>query len=168
MKFIHGLAALGSLATVSAQSCNADNCLRAMRSPERIAEARAFCGTYTTATASIPAFATQACTGNVASRVSSACSCIATTSAPATSVSTSPGIACGRHFKFLVLNSNVRFQLPQLLVAPLMARTPPFHSRLELSTWKDMPKRTQLDLSVVEPEDQQPQSLQEAQLPALL
>ncbi|KAK0115696.1 hypothetical protein ONS96_014141 [Cadophora gregata f. sp. sojae] len=94
MKFLQGLAALCSFATVSAQACNADNCLRAMRSPERIAEARAFCGTYATTTASIPAFATSACTGDTASRVSSACACIATTaSATSTAAPTAP--SCG-------------------------------------------------------------------------
>jgi hypothetical protein len=83
MKFVNSVLALGGLAAVSAQSCNADNCLRAMRGAERIEAARAFCGTFTTAavtaTAAIPTFAVEACTGSVVSRVSSACSCIATT-----------------------------------------------------------------------------------------
>ncbi|KAL5314470.1 hypothetical protein ACEPPN_017110 [Leptodophora sp. 'Broadleaf-Isolate-01'] len=91
MKLLSSLVALSSIASASAQVCNADNCLRGLRSPERIAEAREFCGTFTTApvtaTASIPTFAAQACAGNVASRVSSACSCIATSTAtPTTSV----------------------------------------------------------------------------------
>lgn len=83
--FLQTLTAATSLLTaVSAQSCNADNCLRALRAPERLSEARVFCGTYTiTASATVPTYASSACTGDVASRVSSACSCIATpTSTP--------------------------------------------------------------------------------------
>lgn len=96
MKFTNTLLGLGGLASASAQSCNADNCLRALRASSRLEEARAFCGTFTTATvtatAGIPTFAAQACTGDVASRVSSACSCIA----PSTTSSGPPApTACG-------------------------------------------------------------------------
>ena len=74
----------GVLATAEA-TCNADNCLRALRAtqtPGRLEAAQSFCATFTatpvTATASIPTFAIQNCVGNVASRVSSACSCLPT------------------------------------------------------------------------------------------
>ncbi|RFU34240.1 hypothetical protein B7463_g2081, partial [Scytalidium lignicola] len=78
-------------ATVTA-SCNADNCLRALRATARIEDARAFCATFTTesvtATTAIPSYAVAGCTGNVASRVRSACSCIVTSSSPAITTST--------------------------------------------------------------------------------
>lgn len=72
-------------------ACNADNCLRALRATARIDEAQSFCATFTTAavtaTSAIPSYAVAGCTGDVASRVSSACTCIATStsSVPATS-----------------------------------------------------------------------------------
>ena len=66
-----------------AASCNADNCLRALRATARLEAAQSFCATFTTAavaaTSAIPSYAVAGCTGNIASRVSSACSCIATT-----------------------------------------------------------------------------------------
>jgi len=75
-----------SLATAEA-SCNADNCLRALRAtqtPGRLEAAQSFCATFTaspvTATASVPTFAVENCVGNVVSRVSSACSCLPTAS----------------------------------------------------------------------------------------
>jgi hypothetical protein len=74
-----------------ASSCNADNCLRALRAsdvPGRLQAAQSFCANFTaqtvTSTASIPTYAVAGCEGNVTSRVSSACACIAT------STSTSP------------------------------------------------------------------------------
>ena len=91
---VHFKAVLAFLApAAAAASCNADNCLRGLRASNRLTEAQAFCGTFTTApvtaTSAIPTFAVQACTGNVASRVSSACSCIATSTSavPTTTVS---------------------------------------------------------------------------------
>ncbi|KAG9231310.1 ribonuclease Trv [Amylocarpus encephaloides] len=81
-----------------AASCNADNCLRALRATARLEAAQSFCATFTTAsvteTSAIPSYAVAGCTGNVASRVSSACSCISTPSTtstfvPSTSTSTS-------------------------------------------------------------------------------
>ena len=109
-------------------SCNADNCLRALRNPARLEAAQQFCGTFTTAivtattasmcfsfclgfvdedsvlpqmftivasysskirlyllTDTVPSFAVTACAGDIASRVSSACSCVASsTSVPST------------------------------------------------------------------------------------
>ncbi|CAG8972130.1 hypothetical protein HYALB_00008135 [Hymenoscyphus albidus] len=71
-------------------ACNADNCLRALRAPARLEEAQLFCATFTTAAVSaasaIPSYAVVGCTGDVASRVSSACTCIAS-STPVTSTS---------------------------------------------------------------------------------
>ena len=50
-------------ATVLA-SCNADNCLRALRATARLEAAQAFCGTFTTAsvtaTSAIPSYAVAA------------------------------------------------------------------------------------------------------------
>ncbi|KAH8807834.1 ribonuclease Trv [Xylogone sp. PMI_703] len=82
-----------AFAATAAASCNADNCLRALRATARIDDARAFCATFTTesvtATTGIPSYAVAGCTGNVASRVSSACSCIATSSPATTTTTTS-------------------------------------------------------------------------------
>ncbi len=102
-------ALLGTFTLVSG-SCNADNCLRALRNPTRIENARAFCATYTAApspTIAIPSYATEACKANQVGdqefRVSSACSCIATASPTVTvsstatsssSVTASPTAAC--------------------------------------------------------------------------
>ena len=81
-------------------SCDADNCLRAFRAtqtPGRLSSAQAFCATFTastvTATTGLPTYATPACTGNVVSRVSSACSCIAPAST--TSIVSTPGATAG-------------------------------------------------------------------------
>ena len=71
------------------KACNRDNCFRQMlQNQEKVQE---FCGTYTTAvstaTTSLPTFVT-ACSG-LPSRVSSACSCIATPTATPTSTPSS-------------------------------------------------------------------------------
>ncbi|PVH76875.1 hypothetical protein DL98DRAFT_574162 [Cadophora sp. DSE1049] len=70
------------------KSCNADNCLRAMRSTSvkgRLEESQAFCGEFTkTFVADVSVvkdYAKSACAGNLISRVSSACSCLPTASA---------------------------------------------------------------------------------------
>lgn len=70
------------------KTCNADNCLRALRStsvPGRLEESREFCDKFTaTVTADVgvvPTFAAKACGANVISRVSSACSCLPTPTA---------------------------------------------------------------------------------------
>lgn len=76
-------------ATSVAASCNADNCLRALRAPAKLAEAQSFCATFTTASVAIPSYAAAACTGDVSSRVSSACSCIATSTISSTATPTS-------------------------------------------------------------------------------
>lgn len=85
------------LSFAAAKDCNADNCLRALRNSHisgRLQDAQAFCTTFTaqtvTATTAIPTYAVEACAGDVASRVSSACSCIAssTTSTAPTSTAT--------------------------------------------------------------------------------
>ncbi|KAK3388001.1 hypothetical protein B0H63DRAFT_168077 [Podospora didyma] len=66
-------------------NCNADNCLRAMRSEARLGESQAFCGeftkTYVADVAVVPAYAAKMCTTNVISRVSSACQCLPTKAA---------------------------------------------------------------------------------------
>lgn len=70
------------------KSCNADNCLRAMRANHidgRLADSQEFCGEFTaTVTAdvsAVPTYAAEACGANVISRVSSACSCLPTPTA---------------------------------------------------------------------------------------
>jgi hypothetical protein len=67
------------------KTCNADNCLRALRAntvPGRLEESQAFCGEFTKTwvadVALVKDYAAAACTGNVISRVSSACSCLPT------------------------------------------------------------------------------------------
>lgn len=73
--------------TCKPKTCNADNCLRAMRAtstPGRLEESQEFCATYTKTFVAdvsvLPAYAASACAGNVISRVSSACSCLPTAS----------------------------------------------------------------------------------------
>ncbi|KAL8415360.1 hypothetical protein RB596_006097 [Gaeumannomyces avenae] len=68
-----------------AASCNADNCLRAMRSTSvagRLEESQKFCGEFTKTfiadVSVVPDYASKACGANVISRVSSACSCLPT------------------------------------------------------------------------------------------
>ena len=63
--------------------CNADNCLRALRSTSpagRLLESRKFCGEFTktvvTDVSLVKPYLTGSCAGNVVSRVSSACGCI--------------------------------------------------------------------------------------------
>ncbi|PNH42963.1 hypothetical protein VD0004_g4453 [Verticillium dahliae] len=65
--------------------CNADNCLRALRSNSvkgRLEESQDFCAGYTAnlikESSVLPAYAQKACTGDAVSRVSSACSCLPT------------------------------------------------------------------------------------------
>ena len=67
------------------KSCNADNCLRAMRAssvPGRLAESQEFCADFTDGWTAdvgvVPSYASSACGTNVISRVSSACSCLPT------------------------------------------------------------------------------------------
>ena len=80
------LAAVACFLATAEASCNADNCLRALRAtqtPGRLAAAQSFCATFTAATpvtaiASVPTYAVQNCAGDVVSRVSSACSCLPT------------------------------------------------------------------------------------------
>ncbi|RFU35040.1 hypothetical protein B7463_g1302, partial [Scytalidium lignicola] len=102
------LLALASLTALAKADCAADNCLRALRAtqiPGRLQSAQAFCATYTTATstgeAGLPTYVASNCNGNVASRVSSACSCIAlatTTSISVTTTTATPTTleACGK------------------------------------------------------------------------
>lgn len=72
------------------RACNADNCLRGLRAatvPGRLQESQAFCSVITeiivTEEADFPKYAVNACQGNVASRISSACSCLPETSTAA-------------------------------------------------------------------------------------
>ncbi|CZT12833.1 hypothetical protein WAI453_004858 [Rhynchosporium graminicola] len=67
------------------KSCSADNCLRGLRSADKLAESQAFCGEFTktvsvnvTAVAAKAPYVAAACAGNVISRVSSACACLPT------------------------------------------------------------------------------------------
>jgi hypothetical protein len=68
------------------KTCNADNCLRAMRAstiPGRLAESQKFCGEFTKTFVAdvtlVKDYAAAACGTNIISRVSSACSCLPTT-----------------------------------------------------------------------------------------
>ncbi|EXF75539.1 hypothetical protein CFIO01_06275 [Colletotrichum fioriniae PJ7] len=70
------------------KTCNADNCLRALRAssvPGRLEESQKFCGEFTKTVIAdvtvVPAYASEACPTNVISRVSSACSCLPTPTA---------------------------------------------------------------------------------------
>ncbi|KAM0322000.1 hypothetical protein ACHAQA_009741 [Verticillium albo-atrum] len=70
------------------KSCNADNCLRALRSTSvkgRLEESQEFCGEFTATVVAdvtvVPSYAAAACGVNVISRVSSACSCLPTATA---------------------------------------------------------------------------------------
>ncbi|KAL2069487.1 hypothetical protein VTL71DRAFT_14166 [Oculimacula yallundae] len=71
------------------RKCNADNCLRDLRSSSifgRLEESQAFCATYytqyiVTDVTLIKPYAVSNCAGDVVSRVSSACSCLPTASA---------------------------------------------------------------------------------------
>jgi hypothetical protein len=87
---LSSLAISVALPVGKAATCNADNCLRALRAPAQIVEAQSFCATFTTTTAAgtsaIPTYAIAACTGDVASRVSSACSCIAVSTSSSTTI----------------------------------------------------------------------------------
>jgi hypothetical protein len=89
------------LATLVTGDCVADNCLRAFRAtqtPGRLQAAQSFCATFTQtsiASTAIPSFAVDACkenqNGQPSMRISSACSCIATTTSSPTS-STGPSV----------------------------------------------------------------------------
>ena len=70
--------------------CNADNCLRSLRANTvkgRLEESQAFCSTFTKTFVAdvslVKDYAVAACTGNVISRVSSACSCLPTATSTA-------------------------------------------------------------------------------------
>jgi len=66
------------------KTCNADNCLRTLRGPSKLAESQAFCGEFTKTVnvnvTQVVSYAASACAngGNVISRVSSACACLPT------------------------------------------------------------------------------------------
>ncbi|TPX09128.1 uncharacterized protein E0L32_001588 [Thyridium curvatum] len=89
------LAVPALLAASAYAECAADNCLRALRAtqtPGRLETARAFCATFTVsavAQTAIPTFALNGCKDNqnalMSARISSACSCIATTTTSVTS-----------------------------------------------------------------------------------
>ncbi|CAH0050083.1 unnamed protein product [Clonostachys solani] len=72
------------------RSCNADNCLRAMRASSiegRLGESQQFCSGFTQGfkadVSVVPKYASEACGDNVIARVSSACACLpAATPAP--------------------------------------------------------------------------------------
>lgn len=80
------------------RGCAADNCLRALRAqtiPGRLEESQQMCTTITqtivTEVSAFKKYAVDACAGNYASRISSACSCLpaSSTSSAATSSTTS-------------------------------------------------------------------------------
>ena len=170
MKFVSSLIVLGSLASsVAAADCNADNCLRGLRATARIDEARGFCGTFTTATvtatAGIPSFAAAACTGDVASRISSACSCIA--------VSTTTPVCTSRRLYILCFGGRIsdlnsfRWQLLHQPLVTQMQATQFFHyPQVPLTLWA-MVRIIQPDQRAVELVDQQPPSMLQAQVPML-
>lgn len=84
--------------------CDADNCLRALRAtqtPGRLEAAQSFCATFTTtsvAATAIPSYAAKACqsnqVGDESFRISSACTCIATSATSITATSTITAGAC--------------------------------------------------------------------------
>ncbi|MCJ1419593.1 hypothetical protein MMC32_005948 [Xylographa parallela] len=96
-----GVSTLASPTTTSKTStlvCNADNCLRAIRatqSPSQLANAQAFCSSYTKGLkVPVPTYVPTEC---VPSRISSACSCLptsvsSTSSSSSHSVTSSPTI----------------------------------------------------------------------------
>ena len=70
------------------KTCNADNCLRALRSTSvkgRLEESQEFCAAYLDGweadVKAVPTYASNACGDNIISRVSSACSCLPTPTA---------------------------------------------------------------------------------------
>lgn len=78
------------------KSCNADNCLRALRANHidgRLEESQEFCAGFLDGwdadVNNVPEYASRACGENVISRVSSACSCIPTPTAAPSSVAPS-------------------------------------------------------------------------------
>lgn len=71
--------------TCKPKTCNANNCLRALRSesvPGRLKESQEFCKEFTKTFVAdvtlVKDYVASACAGNVISRVSSACSCLPT------------------------------------------------------------------------------------------
>ncbi|KAK3687987.1 pyridine nucleotide-disulfide oxidoreductase family protein [Podospora appendiculata] len=97
----HVLALLAGVVELVAGSCAADNCLRALRAtqtPGRLQAAQSFCASFTTApvaATAIPSYASSACKGDISSRLSSACSCIApsTASTSTTAAPTAPAVS---------------------------------------------------------------------------
>ena len=74
----HSLLVCSLLSTLTSAACNADNCLRALRSTPT--KASSFCATYTTSSNTATAIPTYGSfCSNSPSRVSSACSCAVTT-----------------------------------------------------------------------------------------
>lgn len=99
-------------ATLALGSCNADNCLRALRAtqtPGRLQAAQSFCSTFTKvpipATA-IPSYAAVACQ-NDKGRISSACSCIAVSTSSA-----SPTITAGACATVSSLSASLKAATP--------------------------------------------------------
>ncbi|CZT43533.1 related to ribonucleases [Rhynchosporium secalis] len=86
-----------NIGAVNAAGCSADNCLRALRAPAKLAEAQSFCQTFTKDAnpdvAGIPSFARSACAGDVVSKVVSACGCIAMSTSSATATATSNSVS---------------------------------------------------------------------------
>ena len=73
------LLAFSPFLSLASAACNADNCLRALRGTPT--KASAFCSTYTKTTSTATAIATYGSfCSNSPSRVSSACSCVVTSS----------------------------------------------------------------------------------------
>lgn len=76
MRLATVLAVAGVLPRALATRCHGDNCLRALKATQRVSSALEFCATFTSTPTAIPNFAADPCGGD-ASRLSSACSCIA-------------------------------------------------------------------------------------------
>ncbi|KAK2034760.1 hypothetical protein LX32DRAFT_717660 [Colletotrichum zoysiae] len=103
-------------ASLAAAHCHEDNCLRALNAthtPGRLASARAFCTTFTLAPAatntSVPDYASEHCGGAsgpvAASRLSSACSCIAPRATETSGTSRSVFVTVTSTPKFPCLNT---------------------------------------------------------------
>lgn len=103
-------------ATATPKKCSSDNCLRQLLG--KPAEAAAFCATYTTTSASsaLPTLVSNC--GGLASRVSSACSCLPTASATSTSSapSSTPTVpaASGYYMRVLWRGQVLRSSNPSL------------------------------------------------------
>ncbi|OIW23701.1 hypothetical protein CONLIGDRAFT_140587 [Coniochaeta ligniaria NRRL 30616] len=112
------LLALVPLASAATAVCNADNCLRALRNPERLASASSFCATFTAGCAPIPTYLGN-CGGDTA-RISSACSCQfpAPTCTPSTVYVTVPTTVAGDVTTVTLAGDETTVTIPTTVTLP--------------------------------------------------